>query len=58
MTAHQMPPLTWFTIKTGILYKKPTHMSVSEGQGGFTNLGLPLGFGTFTSVANYTKRTG
>lgn len=30
-----------------------THMSLSEGQGCFTTLGLPLGFGILTSVANF-----
>lgn len=37
---------------------RTTHESLSERQGGFTNLGLPLGFGTFTSEASiYTEIT-
>lgn len=33
-----------------------THKSLSERQGGFTNLGLPLGFGTFTSETSILYR--
>lgn len=31
-------------------------MSLSEGQGCFTTLGLPLGFGILTSVANFHRK--
>ena len=33
-----------------------THMSLSEGHGCFTILGLPLGFGILTSVANIDRK--
>lgn len=35
---------------------RTTHESLSERQGGFTNFGLPLGFGTFTSEASILYR--
>lgn len=51
----------WFTMKKLYIKKqnRTTHESLSERQGVFTNLGLPLGFGTFTSEASiYTEITG
>ena len=39
-----------------LLHNYNTHMSLSEGQGCFTILGLPLGFGILTSVANIHRK--